>query len=126
MAFNTYLDKDADWDGREMYVDKNGYEIGLGLEYQVTSRIALSAGYQLTKDLVSGAYQSDMSFTMPSDSFGAGARIKLGSKLDLDLAGFMVDYKDASKSIAYGLFGSYKETYKQTAIGFAIGLNYRN
>jgi hypothetical protein len=34
-------------------------------------------------------------------------------------------YKDASKTIAYPPFGSYRETYKRTTVGFAVAFGYR-
>jgi long-chain fatty acid transport protein len=125
LSFNYYLDKDADWDGREQFVDDNSYEVALGLEYQITDMIGLSAGYLLTQYGLSAAYQTDMSHSLSADTIGAGVRIKIGANLDLDLAGFYVSYKDASKSIAYPPFGSFKETYKRTTVGFGIGFGYR-
>ena len=125
LSANMYFDKDADWDGREMTIDNNTYEVALGLEYQLTEAIGLSAGYMTTKYGVSAAYQTDMSHILSADTVGTGVRIKLGAKLDLDLSGFYVKYKDDSKKIAYSPFGSFTETYKRTTIGFGIGLGYR-
>jgi long-chain fatty acid transport protein len=125
LAYSLYLDKDADWDGREMTVNDNTYEVGLGLEYQLTDSIGLSAGYLMTQYGLSAAYQSDMSHSLSANTFGAGARIKLGAKFDLDLSAFLVNYKDDSKTISYGAFGPWKETYKRTTVGFGVGFGYR-
>jgi len=125
LSLSYYLDKDADWDGREQAVEDNTFEIGLGLEYRLTEKIDLSAGYLMTRYGLSAAYQTDMSHTLSADTVGAGLRIKLLANLDVDLSGFYVMYKDASKTIPYGVFGSYKETYKRTTIGFGVGLSYR-
>jgi len=125
LSLSYYLDKDADWDGREQFVDKNSYEIGFGLEYALTEKISLSAGYLMTRYGLAAAYQNDMSQTLSADTVGAGLRIKLLSNLDLDLSGFYVGYKDASKTIAYAPFGSFKETYKRTTVGFGVGFGYR-
>ena len=124
-SLSYYLDKDADWDGREMYVDKNSYEVGLGLEYQVTDMIGLSGGYLMTRYGLAASFQSDISHTLSADTLGGGFRVKLGEKIDLDLSAFYVMYKDASKTIAYPPFGSYRETYKRTTVGFAVAFGYR-
>jgi long-chain fatty acid transport protein len=124
-SFSNYLDKDTDWDGRELTIDKNSWEAALGLEYWVTEKLAVSAGYMRTKYGVTAAYQTDLSHILSANTVGAGGRIKFGPKFDLDLSGFYVSYQDDSKTIAYPPFGSYKETYKRSTIGFAIGLGYR-
>jgi len=125
LSLSYYLDQDADWDGREQFVDDNSYELGLGLEYQVTDMIGLSGGYLMTRYGLAAGFQSDMSHTLSADTLGAGLRIKVGAKFDVDLSGFYVMYKDASKTIAYAPFGSYRETYKRTTVGFAVGFGYR-
>jgi long-chain fatty acid transport protein len=125
VSFNYSFDKDANWDGRENLVDSNTYDLGFGIEYDVTRSVAVSAGYLRTKYGLNANYNLDTDFENSSNAFGVGARIRLGQKLDLDLGGFLVNYQDASKTINYGApFGSYPETYKQTTSGFSFGLGY--
>lgn len=124
ISFNYTFDKDANWDGREEYVDSNTWDLGVGIEYDITKCISVSAGYLRTKYGLSADYLEDSSFELSSHTFGLGGRLRLGEKLDIDVSGFLVDYQDFTKTINYGLFGLFSEKYKQTTAGVAIGLGY--
>jgi len=125
LSGTMYFDKSADWDGREALVDKNSYEIALGLEYDVTEMITVSAGYMMTKYGVTPAYQSDQSHILDANTVGFGGRLHLSPKLRLDLGASISNYKDTSKQIAYVPFGTYRELYQRTTFDFAIGIGYR-
>jgi long-chain fatty acid transport protein len=129
VSFNYFFDKNANWDGREKLVDSNSYDLGIGLEYDVTKTVAVSVGYLRTQYGLSADYLEDQSFELSSNSFALGARIRLTDKLDLDVGGLLASYQDASKTISYVIsnvpFGSYPEKYQETTAGFAIGLGYR-
>jgi long-chain fatty acid transport protein len=124
VSFNYTFDKNANWDGREKFVDSNSYDLGIGIEYDVTKSISVSAGYLRTMYGLSADYQEDSSFELSSHAFGAGGRLRLGEKLDIDIGGFLVSYQDFSKTISYPPFGSYPEKYQQTTSGISIGLGY--
>ncbi len=124
VSFNYTFDKNANWDGREKFVDSNAYDIAIGIEYDVTKSIAVSAGYMRTKYGLSANYQKDSSFELSSHTFGLGGRLRVGEKLDIDISGFLANYQDFSKTIAYPPIGSFSEKYQQTTSGFSIGLGY--
>lgn len=124
VSFNYTFDKNANWDGREKFVDSNSYDLGIGIEYDVTKSISVSAGYLRTKYGLSADYQEDSSFELSSHAFGVGGRLRLSEKLDIDIGGFLVNYQDFSKTIAYPSIGSFPEKYQQTTTGFSIGLGY--
>ncbi|MCX6578521.1 MAG: hypothetical protein NTV82_19300 [Candidatus Aminicenantes bacterium] len=123
-SYNLTFDKGAYWQGREQLVDSNSYDLAFSLEYDVTKSITVSAGYLRTKYGLSADYQEDSSFELSSHAYGAGGRIRLGEKLDIDLGGFLVNYQDFTKTIAYPSIGSFSEKYQQTTVGFSIGLGY--
>jgi long-chain fatty acid transport protein len=123
-SYNLTFDKNANWDGREKFVDSNSYDYAIGIEYDLTKAISVSAGYLRTKYGLSADYQEDSSFELSSHAFAFGGRIRLGDKLDIDLGGMLVNYQDFSKTISYGVFGSYPEKYQQATSGFSIGLGY--
>jgi len=128
-SFNYFFDKNANWDGREKFVNSNSYDIGFGLEYDVTNCLALSAGYLATVFDLAADYQSDMSHDMGANTIGAGARIKMGPKLDVDLGVMLPMYKTDKKTIPYANFltgapiGNFEERYSRKTFAFAIGLN---
>ena len=123
-SYNLTLDKGAYWQGREKLVDSNSYDLAFSLEYDVTKSISVSAGYLRTKYGLSADYQEDSSFELSSHAFGVGGRLRLGEKLDIDLGGFLVNYQDFTKTIAYPSIGAFPEKYQQTTAGFSIGLGY--
>jgi long-chain fatty acid transport protein len=125
LSGTMYFDKSADWDGREALVDKNSYDVALGLEYDVTEMITVSAGYMMTKYGVTPAYQSDQSHILDANSVGFGGRLHLSPKLSLDLSALIANYKDTSKQITYAPFGTYRELYQRTTFDFAVGIGYR-
>ena len=125
LSFSYYFDTSANWDGGEDLVDSNTYEIAVGLEYDVTDLITVSAGYMMTNYGVSEAYQSDQSHVLDANTFGLGARLHLSPKLCLDLSGLISNYTDTSRQIAYIPFGVYRELYQRTTFAFSLGLGYR-
>jgi long-chain fatty acid transport protein len=124
VSINYTFDKNANWDGREKFVDSNTWDFAIGVEYDLTKSISVSAGYMRTKYGLSADYQEDSSFELSSHVFALGGRLRLGEKLDIDLGVMLVNYQDFSKTISYGAFGSYPEKYQQTTSAISIGLGY--
>jgi len=128
LSFSTYFDKSADWDGREDYLDKNSYDASVGLEYDITDLITVSAGYMRSSVSVTDNYQSDMSYDLNTDTFGFGGRINLSPNFNVDLGVLFAIYEDYSKDIDYYLgaipLGPYREQYQQSTFVFSIGAGY--
>jgi len=128
-SFNYFFDKNTNWEGRENFVNSNSYDIALGVEYDVSQSLVLSAGYLITQfDLASG-YQSDMAHDMGANTFGGGARIKISPMFDIDLGIMLPSYKSDQKMIPYitstGInLGTYQERYSRTTTAFAVALNF--
>ena len=124
LSYTLTFDKNADWAGRQNLVDSNAYDLAFGLEFDLTKSLTLSAGYMMTSYHFLTGYQTDMSFSLPADSIGAGVLWKLTDQLSLDLGILTVNYKTDQKSISYPPFGAYLEHYKETTFGFGVGINY--
>jgi len=82
-SFTYFFDKSANWDGKEELVNKNSYEMALGLEYDLSKVITASAGYQRTNYSLSDAYQTDLDHELSCDTVGGGFRFKVTDKLNL-------------------------------------------
>lgn len=127
-SFNYFFDKNADWDGREAFVDKNSWDLGAGVQYSLTETIAVSLGFLHTQFTLLPGYNSDFSHEMANNSLGGGVRFGLMDNLDVDLGVLTTFYNDSSKEITYSLFGiplgTWTEEYKRTNFGFAVGFNY--
>jgi long-chain fatty acid transport protein len=123
LSGNYFFDKNADWGGREDDVENNTFDVGLGLEYDLTSAITLSAGVLRTQFGLLDRYQTDFSHEISCTSLGCGGRLRLNPKLDLDLGFLYIAYGTADRTYT-GPTGPYTETYKRTTIGFAVGFGY--
>lgn len=129
-SFNMYLDKNVNWGGniygQERTIDKNYVELAFGVEYNLTKKFALSAGYLNSNTGVSEQYQSDFSYSNDSYTVGTGFQWNLSKKLVLDAGMMITTYKDATKSFTEPApFGTYSETYGKDTFTFAFGLAYK-
>lgn len=128
-SFNYFFDKNTNWDGREKFVNSNSYDFALGVEYDVSQSLVLSAGYMITQFDLAAGYQSDMSHDMGANTFGGGARIKFSPSFDVDLGVMFPSYKTDQKTIPYvtstgANLGTYQERYSRTTTAFAVALNF--
>lgn len=125
VSYNTYFDKQANWDGKEDLVDNNLWELAIGLEYKVIDKLTLSAGYSMGQTGVSDDYQSDLSYSNSSSTIGFGGEFKATEKLTLTLGGMITVYSDYEVSYMDADFGEYSKTFAKSTSGFALGLGYR-
>jgi len=125
VSYNLFFDKNADWDGREKLVDSNSYDLAVGLEYDLTPAVTVSAGYLYTQVGLSEEYQTDLSHDLSSSAFGLGALFKVHPSFDIEIGGIYVDYQDDKKMLTTQL-GPFPETYKRTSWAVAVGLGYHH
>jgi len=124
LSFNYFFDKNADWDGREAFVDSNSWDLGAGVEYSLSKGFVLSGGFLHTSFSLLPGYNSDFSHEMSANSIGAGIRVGLMKNLDADLGLLLTLYDTSSKSITYPIVGGITEKYERKNFAFAIGFNY--
>jgi len=124
VSFNEFLDKGVDW-GKNIYlqdktIDKNSWELMLGLQYNITKDFAVSVGGMHSNTGVSEQFQSDFSFISSSNTGALGFQWKATENMTLDAGFLRTIYIDENKS-----FTGYKETYGKDNTGFAIGISYK-
>jgi long-chain fatty acid transport protein len=130
-SFDEYFDKDVDYDGSPTInineIDKNFVEYGLGVEYGLTEKLRISAGWAHTETGVNLNYQSDQSFSTNTDSFGGGFGYRITPMIDVNLAGQYTFYNDGKKPydprLSFDL-NPYTETYKKVTWMVALGLDF--
>jgi long-chain fatty acid transport protein len=130
-SFDEYFDKDVDYDGSPTInineIDKNFIEYGLGVEYGLTEKLRISAGWSHTETGVNLNYQSDQSFSTNTDSFGGGFGYRITPMIDVNLAGQYTFYNDGKKPydprLSFDL-NPYTETYKKVTWMVALGLDF--
>ena len=107
------------------YLASNSYEAALGLEFDVHKMVSLSGGFLYTASDPNDVYQSALSYSLKTMTFGVGACIHILDNFDLDLAYSNTSYTAYTKSFTSATVGNYTETYDKTASVFAAGLTYK-
>jgi long-chain fatty acid transport protein len=123
-SFSNYFDKAADWSGKENDIEKNYYELAGGLELQLNEVTTISAGVMHSETGVGRGYQTDISYSLSSNSVGLGAKFKVSDAFDMDLGVLNTVYENGYKEIEYAGVGTYKELYDKSNLAFSIGLTY--
>jgi len=128
-GYHLYFDKNANY-GKKLegnYVDnsevmdKNFWEAAFGLEYELTDKILLSAGYLVTQTGVKDNYHSDLSHSLNSSSIGLGGRYMVTENIGLNLGFMKTMYTTYTK-----VFGTtYEETYDRANTVAAIGVDFK-
>lgn len=128
-----YFDKDVKY-GKKMddvfvknneLMNHNFYEIALGIEYNLTDKLLLSTGFLRGVTGVKPEYNSDISYSCSSKTFGLGGKYTLNSKFGIDMGIAYSSYEKQERTTAFS--ESYpsalaKETYTKNTMVYAIGL----
>jgi long-subunit fatty acid transport protein len=133
-----YFDRDADYGkkdnlgntGNDFFIEDNSFELALGVAYNLTPKILFSAGYLYASTSPALAYQTDLSYTLSSNSVGFGGKFKVTPEFDIDFGYFRTKYIGGSKTKTDYKLGSttvppVKEEYYKDNTIFSIGLTYR-
>jgi len=135
LGYNYYWDKNADYGktdasgnpiANDMIIDKNYYELALGLEYNFTEKFLLSAGYLSSQTGVSKNYQTDLSYSLPSNTVAFGGKYMITPAVGLNLGGLYTMYGEDSKTYSHMLGATsipVTEKYSKTTWLLAVGLD---
>jgi long-chain fatty acid transport protein len=129
-GFHYYFDDKVDWDGREEFIDRGLYEIALGAQFNM-GMMAVSAGWLMTSTGVQEVYQTDLSYSLSTNTIGGGLELHLSPLIDVNLAASYTIYSDGEKSFQRemggegrsGVFNNVVETYDKDVFIVAVGVN---
>jgi long-chain fatty acid transport protein len=140
LSYNLYFDKNVDWGKnvrdlaiyksvdpskiRTREIDKNDWELALGLQFNLSEKFALSVGGMRSKSGIADSYQSDFSYSNPAWTGAFGFQYKLSKKLILDAGVMNVFYEDVTVPFTDPDMGNYTETLGKTTLGVGFGLSY--
>ena len=95
LGYHHFFDKNARWynDSQEL-LDGGTNEYLAGAEWDVTKKLTISTGGQLTRYQLTDAYMNDMSFVVNSFSFGLGFNYKVSDIVTLKAAYFQTNYEN--------------------------------
>lgn len=113
--------------GKENYINGGVTEYLAGAEFDLTKKLMISAGGQITRTGATDAYQSDMSNSLNSYSIGFGGAYRINEKLRLNMGYFFTNYEDWTKvSTNYnGTTLAGTDVYSRTNKVFSIGLDWK-
>jgi long-subunit fatty acid transport protein len=113
-----YFDKAIDYDGTSdsivtptgkvgnlNMIEKNFIEYALGLQYGISDKINVSAGWLTTITGVNANYQDDLSYSLNTNTFGGGLEYRLNDMIGVNLAGSYTLYKDGTVDKTSGKTG---------------------
>ena len=123
LGYHHYYDKNAHWyNNAQEQLDHGTNEYLAGVEWDVTPRVNLSCGGQLTRYGLTDEYMNDMSFVVNSYSVGAGISYKATDKLTLTLAYFQTNYSDYDRTNypTEGISDSFTRTNRVLGLGCQV------
>lgn len=117
-SLNSYLIEAEDdaWGNFDNF--DYGYEIAFGLDYILTDKITLMAGYQYTDTGANSNTHTDTDHILDADMIAVGIKYKATEKLELIGTYSHVMYRSDTSS-------KYKTTYNKTVDAFGIGMKYK-
>ena len=128
-SYNLFFDKNVGWgnnvrSGATREIDKNYYELALGLQFNLNDEVSLSVGAFTSQPGIADSYQSDFSYSNPSYTLGGGIQWKFAERFILDAGVMNTTYKDKTVTFTDPAIGNYTETLGKTTLGLAVGLTY--
>ncbi len=95
LGYHHFYDTKCSWyNNTQDLLDGGTNEYLAGAEWDVTDKLTISAGGQLTRYQLTDAYMNDMSFVVNSSSVGFGFNYKASDKVTLKAAYFQTNYED--------------------------------
>jgi len=94
-------------------------EYAFGAEFNITERLLLSAGYLRTETGVNDEYQTDLTHSLSTNSFGGGLLFKITDGIGVNLGAMRTWYNEADRE-----FVGWTETYDREAMVLALGLDF--
>ena len=93
LGYHHFYDKNVHWyNNTQDLLDGGTNEYLAGIEWDITDKLTVSGGTQLTRYQLTDAYMNDMSFVVNSYSVGFGFNYKANDKITLKAAYFQTNY----------------------------------
>ncbi len=123
LGWHHYFDKDANWyNNTQDLLRRNTNEYLAGVEWDITNKLNVSMGGQLTRYGLTDEYMNDISFVVNSYSIGLGASYKVADNVTLSAAYFQTNYSNYDKTAPATEAIQYKETYTRTNRVLGLGV----
>ena len=125
LGYHHFFDKDGHlYKHQEKLLGGDTNEYLGGAEWDVTKRLQVSGGLQLTRYKMTDDYMNDMSFVVNSYSFGFGLGYKISDKVKVNVAYFQTNYTDYERVTSVNPRVSDSFTRTNRVIGAGVDLKF--
>jgi len=101
-GFHYFFDKGADWGGREELLESNSWELGIAAEYALTESFFLSGGWIMTGVGVTGEYQTDLNYSLPTyNGWSLGVGWDFMPNIQVNVGGQYVMYQAGDRNFPH-------------------------
>ena len=125
LGWHHYFDKDANWyNNTQDLLRSNTNEYLAGVEWDVTDRLNVSCGGQLTRYGLTDEYMNDISFVVNSYSLGFGFSYKVKNNITLSAAYFQTNYDKYTRENypTAGVNDTFTRTNRVLGVGCQVDL----
>ena len=106
LGYHHFFDTDAHWyEHSEKKLSGGTNEYLGGAEWDITQRLQVSGGAQITRYPLTDEYMNDMSFVVNSWTFGLGVGYKFTDKVKVNAAYFQTNYTDYNMTVPQQTMG---------------------
>ena len=123
LGYHHYYDKNAHWyNNAQDNLSRGTNEYLAGVEWDVSDKVNISCGGQLTRYGLTDEYMNDMSFVVNSYSVGAGISYKVKENITLTAAYFQTNYSDYDRTNypTEGVSDSFTRTNRVLGLGCQV------
>ena len=131
-SMNYYYNTGVNWDWDDevtLVVETaedfvtNGYDMAFGIEYALNDALLLSFGYMQSESGALDEYNSDMSHSLDTNTFGLGAKYSFNDNIDFSVGFLSTSYVEGVN--VFNATYPANETYNRDAVDFAFGIQYK-
>ena len=120
-GWHHYFDKQTSWYGNSQdKLSHNSNELLVGVEWDLSDRMTVSLGGQMTRYGLTDEYMNDMSFVVNSNSIGFGFNYKATDILTLKAGYFQSMYDDYDRVTSATVSDSFTRTNHVLGIGCQV------
>ena len=125
LGYHHFYDKNAKWyNNSQELLDGGTNEYLAGAEWDVSKKLTISAGGQITRYQLTDEYMNDMSFVVNSYSLGLGFNYKVSDIVTLKAAYFQTNYDDYKRVTSTEPLVSDTFTRTNRVLGIGCELNF--
>jgi len=97
---------------------------GLGVEYTISDALLISAGWSGSQTGVNDKFQTDLSYSLSTNTFGGGFAYKFNDMVTLNFGGYYVLYSEQTIDYPIDATSFYTQTYDTELWGIGIGVDF--